>query len=627
MGPNICRLRRLKVRMALLKKLCLAIVAVFGAGLFCRPVHGQGAESGRVPFEGKFWQYAEPHPAPYQNQIKFLMKGVRARPIPGTKRVTVTQAEAQTFHTDGRGELIVQAPECTFDEVQHSVNSPGPLKVQTADGRFIIEGEGFLFVQTNSMLFISNRVHTTLFTNALPGHMTGINSNSIDPRATEIFSRQFDYAIDSGKGTYRDDVQVLSTNLNLSSGILEVNLTTNRELSSIVATQDVHIIYQGVQAAGRAANYSEQSGLARLTGDPSWQAGGHEGSGEELIIDRTNGVFRVNGQGKVRLLGQSMGPSGFLPTHASTSSNLPAGTNRYVEIASDSYEFRTNNSAIFDNHVRVTENVNGDLHSTMTCRFMQATFFNTNELQRMVAEGRGERVLIEQGDQGFTAGTAIYTATNGLLELIEHPTWRAGLREGKGDLIIVNVPLNEMNVRTNASARLPAKELGQTQTLNYAGAKTAATSDTNEMAQVNCEEYTIGSTNSLFQGEVHLAHPRMNMTCGQISVEVPLNEKRPRRMVAEPEVVFAATLENGQIVHGTGDKAVYTYSTLASQTNELLTLFGKPAMLEATNWTFRNNVVLLDYTKNDISAAGRYRMTGIEPLKNNLKLPKTKFRK
>ena len=73
-------------------------------------------------------------------------------------RYLVTGAKYQTFHEDGKGELTVEAPQCIYDSGQRSISSPGPLHVSTADGKFAIEGEGFLWQQTNSMLLVSNRV-------------------------------------------------------------------------------------------------------------------------------------------------------------------------------------------------------------------------------------------------------------------------------------------------------------------------------------------------------------------------------------------------------------------------------------------------------------------------------------
>jgi hypothetical protein len=41
-------------------------------------------------------------------------------------------------------------------------NSPGHLQVQTGDGKFRVEGDGFLWRQSDSFLTISNNVRTVV---------------------------------------------------------------------------------------------------------------------------------------------------------------------------------------------------------------------------------------------------------------------------------------------------------------------------------------------------------------------------------------------------------------------------------------------------------------------------------
>ena len=93
----------------------------------------------------------------------------------------------------------------------------------------------------------------------------------------------------------------------------------------------------------------------------------------------------------------------------------------------------------------------------MTCSLMTLTLAGTNELQKMVAE---HQVVIRQEDKQFTAERAEYTGTNGVLDLTGNPAWKAGLREGKGDLVRVNLAHEEMLVSGNAVMKLPSAEAG-----------------------------------------------------------------------------------------------------------------------------------------------------------------------
>src|SRR6266851_322267 len=87
------------------------------------------------------------------------------------------------------------------------------------------------------------------------------------------------------------------------------------------------------------------------------------------------------------------------------------------------------------------------MRGKMGCSLMTLTFASSNELQTLCAE------------------------TNVVLELTEDPTWQAGAKAGKGDLLRVNTQLNEMLVRGNASMRLPADEFASNLTPASPGQK------------------------------------------------------------------------------------------------------------------------------------------------------------
>jgi hypothetical protein len=68
--------------------------------------------------------------------------------------------------------------------------------METADGKFSIEGEGFLYRQTNSTLLVSNRVHTIVHPELLGPHSATTRTNTPPEAAPgiDIFSDQFEYA-------------------------------------------------------------------------------------------------------------------------------------------------------------------------------------------------------------------------------------------------------------------------------------------------------------------------------------------------------------------------------------------------------------------------------------------------
>ena len=173
----------------------------------------------------------------------------------------------------------------------------------------------------------------------------------------------------------------------------------------------------------------------------------------------------------------------------------------------------------------------------MTCGLMTLTFSGTNELQKMVAE---HQVVIAQEDRQFTAEKAEYTGTNGLLDLTGNPAWRAGLREGKGDLVRVNLAREEMLVSGNAFMKLPAAELGQSAFTALGKPKPGESkATTNEFAEIYSQEYFLTPESALFRGGVRIEHPQMKWTCEEITMLSPPElGKAGRMLIAEPAVVF-----------------------------------------------------------------------------------------
>jgi hypothetical protein len=108
------------------------------------------------------------------------------------------------------------------------------------------------------------------------------------------------------------------------------------------AEQNAIVDYEKLHATGERAFYSADTDLIQLTGQPTWRIEQREGSGDELVFDRTNRVFRANGHARLKMAAQSLGASGFLSRPGSTSAHAPPITNHFVEILADNYELRTN---------------------------------------------------------------------------------------------------------------------------------------------------------------------------------------------------------------------------------------------------------------------------------------------
>lgn len=102
--------------------------------------------------------YYEP---PHETRVKMQLSGAEASPLPGGL-LDVKQLRIEMFNLDGRSEAAVTAPQCTYAPMEGEASSAGRLEMRTGDGKFRVEGEGFLWRQADSQLIISNHVHTVI---------------------------------------------------------------------------------------------------------------------------------------------------------------------------------------------------------------------------------------------------------------------------------------------------------------------------------------------------------------------------------------------------------------------------------------------------------------------------------
>jgi len=608
----------------------MSLVFAFAALI---PSAGQGAQGlGGVQ---KGFKAAEFFGPPYETQMQSLLQAEEVRPF-SEKLFLLTGLTLQTYRLPARPgessepELLIKAPQCLYDRDTKTASSPGPLRVTTADGKFSIEGEGFSMLQTNSSLVISNRVWTIID----PDMLNPENSKSAKPAGKsagsgiEIRADYFEYLGESGLGLYRRNVRVTGSNdLSLTSEKLEFELPfKERQLKTLKAEQNVVVDHGGVHAAGQTALYSSATGLIHLLGHPAWRKELQEGRGDQLIIDRTNKIFRAEGKAWVRMPAQGLSLSSFLSPSNTVSAASASTTNQFVEVSSDYHEFSTN-IAFFGNHVTVTELVAGQTRGTMSCGVMQVSYTGSNQLQTLVAQND---VVIRDATNVLSGGKAFFNGTNGVLELTENPAWSSGSRSGKGDLIRVNTRTNEMLVQGHALMRLPASELSWAADPRSTQRTTRQQPlQRNEWAEVVCQEYTIRPGGAQFRGGVEASHPRMKYTCDTLDVGLPEGGGQVESIVADQRVAFELVDEKGQKMYGRGAKAVYTYSVNGTNTNNVVRLTGAPAVLETAQGTNRNNVIILDRAKQQVITPGDYKIE--TPLKdagtNAFVLPNTKRKK
>ena len=544
--------------------------------------------------------YYEP---PNQTQLRWLLKGAQATPqTNGT--MLVEEVTLEQFQPGGAREMLIETPDCRFSYATREASSARPLKMLLQEGRFALEGEGFLWRQTNALLVISNRVRTTVRGGWLESR-SGPDAQAAMPLLgdVQILADQFIYDGKTTQAVYRGGVRVAATNLSLACETLTFRLPASGAgaVDRLVAEQGVAMDYGEFRATGDQAVFSPGDGLIRLTGRAGWHAQGREGQGDELLLNSATTTLHVNGSAKLKL---SISGTGFLPQQAAVTP-IAETTDRSVTLTSERYEIQTNRVS-FTGRVEAVERAGDVARVRLTCGSLLATFGGSNQVQQLVAE---QRVVIEQGERRLTGERARYDGASGVAELTGQPTWRDGARSGRGEVLLAHLQRSHFIARGDASLTLPRAEVGGL--LNalairpdhpaVAKPKAHSAPADGPPTQITCGEYELSPEAVAFRGRVRAEDAQMRLTCDTLNVKLSPGGTNVVGITAHQNVVLSLVETNGQVTTTTCAQAVYTAAT------EVLELLGQPLVQRPDGSTFTAPVVKLNRATGTVSALGKAR--------------------
>jgi lipopolysaccharide transport protein LptA len=419
-------------------------------------------------------------------------------------------------------EMIVSAPECLLNQSEERGSSAGPLTVRTADGRFLIEGTGYLWQQkgTNATLAISNHVFTTiqrelLATNA--GNAAAPPESSAPP--IRLQSQQFLFDRNANLITYTNQVHAEDEQLGLDCDVMNIHRSPDGSISNLVADGHIVIVDKstGGRATGEHAVYTAAGGAQQvtLTGNPFWQNGTSEATAQAFVFDRTRRTFRAEGDAHAKLPPSSISDPGFgFIARAGATTNAPDAGAKPVDVYADAIT------------LQLPETTNGPI-------------------QGAVAEGNV--IITNAEDKSRASGDrAVYTGSNGVLVLSGKAVWESDQRTARADVLTFDRTNQTFAALTNAYLRFPASTLGQTGAFGNIPARNPGVAS--EFVEVNSDSYDYHGDVLTFHNQVHADLQEGNSTLGTldsgiltvVSKTVPLgNDRRTNELesiVAEENV-------------------------------------------------------------------------------------------
>lgn len=383
------------------------------------------------------------HPQPNHTRKRFQITGAQAQPELGN-RVRLTQVRLEMFRVTGETEMLITAPDCVYDPAKRTANSPGHLKVQTGDGRFSVEGDGFLWQGSDSTLSISNQVRSVInrSTNAEPG----------DVRLPLIITaRQFEFDMPNVRGVYRGEVHGDDPEMEFSCGTLTATGDTNTQaFEMLMAEEAVSFVGKkdGLRANGDKAVYTRANELMVMSGNTAWQQGRQEGRADRVTIDRRERNLDVQGNVALRAPRDTLGVGNFF---LSTTNTTPAAAENspLVDLFSEHFQHfpARSNLTVAEGSVRIVDATN-----QLTCDKL-TVLSPTPDDQTATAEGH---VVVSQGSQGqgIRSERAVYTKAADTMVFTGQPTWRLERSDGRADRVTVRNTAREIHAEGNVATKV-----------------------------------------------------------------------------------------------------------------------------------------------------------------------------
>ena len=462
------------------RSLLLALLLASLTTFLPSPVRAQSAFSGTL----RNFRFPDYYPLSSPTQtvqvLKTLLNGAEARQLPDGK-VQITGLRIESFREDGRPEFEVRAAECLFHTVTHEASGAGRLTVSNTAGLYAIEGEGFLWRQSEGALFISNRVVSTLnrgllasrtsLTSAPPalanfptGQVIRITSDRC------AFSSQANIVTHSGRVT-TDDPQ-----MQLTCETLKVQFTSAKRPKEVVAEEDVSILNKADQsrATGGRAVYvvTPEKETMTLLENPSWRDrdGRQEVKAGLFTYDLRNRSIRAEGQPAMRLPHGSAGQPGFLSRPA-----VPAATN----VPSTTV---TNIAPI-------------EISSSVLTILLPAT----NRLHRSAIAESNVVILSPADNTRATGDKAVFTEATGTLELSGRAQWNAQGRTVSADTLVMDRTNRVFTGHGHTFFRLPLSQMSQA---GFSAAGTNRIGSTNLFLEITADDMAYQTNHLSFRTNV-----------------------------------------------------------------------------------------------------------------------------
>lgn len=488
------------------------------AGLRGTSAHAQPSSVGVVTN----FNLTDYFPAPNQRQMKFKLTGTEARPQPGD-RVLLTNMKLQSFRLNGEREIVIEAPECLYDKPARRAGSPGRLQVQSGDGRFRIAGEGFVWLQDEKSLVISNNIHST------------IQQSKPNAAPLEITSSWFEFNADKRRGVFHENVHGADAEVEFTCGQLAASAPAGQSFDLIEAEQALEIKGKtdGRRATAERGVYHRAQDQVELIGDATWLVGQKSGRADRVVARQADQSFEATGKVAMKMPREALGAAGGLLS-ASNAPAVSAGQSSLVDLFADRFSSRSN-QVVAEGAVRLLDATNQLSCDRLEARSGEAASGN----ETAVASGH---VIVERGGGSIRAERAIYAEANKTIVFTGEPHWQQAQLTGRADRVTIGTLSGEVLAENDVAVKV-ALTSGGSAFLDFFPTAETNTNRAPQPVEVFSRLLRVKERLAVFSGGVHAhqgpqtgSEPRLRSE--KLEVRFGVNGRGAESLQAVQAVVF-----------------------------------------------------------------------------------------
>jgi len=466
------------------------------------------------------------HPDPDHTRLRFRINGAQGRPEGSGFRIT--QLLLETFHVTGERQMVVTAPDCVYNPSTRTASSPGRLHLQTGDGRFSVEGDGFLILlDRESTLTISNQVRSVIH--------RATNAPLVEARQPLVItSKRFEFDMATYRGVYREQVHGDDPEMEFSCGVLTVAASTNNQSFEVLTAEtDVSLMNKkdGLRANADSAVYTRADERTVLSGNVAWKQGRREGRADRAILDRRDQSLDASGNVAMKVPRETLSAGGFFLTSTNASPVTPVDDSPLVNLFATHFQYfpARSNLTVAEGAVRIVDSTN-----QLTCDKLTVQSPTPAE-QTAIAEGS---VVVAHGNlgQGMRSERAVYTKADDRIVFTGQPEWKLEQSDGRADRVTFHNATREIDAEGNVATKVTVGARQGT-LLNFF----PESGDTNQGPRII----------EVFARELKAKDRRVTFSGGAHAHQSPLTGSEPRLRSDTFEVRFGTNAHNVESIQAT----------------------------------------------------------------------------